>query len=274
MTEPDNTAVRVALWRALHLELDAKPHILDDTVGMRLVAPPADWRQRPDMDPMRTRTMRASIVVRARFIEDLVEAKRPAQYVLLGAGLDSFAQRESPVDMQVFEVEQPGTQAWKQARLKELGFAMPAWLHFVPVDFAAGQSWLDRITASGFDRTKSAVVTSTGVIMYLTREAIVQMFREVASLKDVTLACSFILPIELIAEDERMGMEMAKKGAAAAGTPFLSFFDRESIVKLALEAGFKKAHVVTSQELNDKYFKGRSDGLVTGTGEEILVATT
>lgn len=274
MTEPDHTAVRVALWRALHLELDAKPHVLDDTVGMRLVAPPEDWRQRPDMDPQRTRTMRASIVVRARFIEDLVEDKQPAQYVLLGAGLDSFAQRKSPLDMQVFEVEQPGTQAWKQARLKELGFALPDWLHFVPVDFAAGESWLERITAAGFDRTKTTVVTSTGVIMYLTREAIIAMFEQVASLKHVTLACSFILPVEQLPPDEQVGMQMAMKGAAAAGTPFLSFFDRDAIVKLALDAGFKKARVVTSQDLNATYFADRPDGLVTGAGEEILVATT
>lgn len=274
MTEPDNTAVRVALWRALHLELDADPHVIDDRIGLQLVAPPADWRDRPDMDPLRTRTMRASIVVRARFIEDLVLDTQPAQYVLLGAGLDSFAQRRSPAHMQVFEVEQPGTQAWKQARLAELGLAPPSWLHFVPVDFANGESWLERLTAAGFDRTQSVVASSTGVIMYLTRDAITQMFRDVASLSNATFACSFLLPVELIAEDERRGMEMAKQGAAAAGTPFRSFFDRESIVKLALEAGFATARVVTSQDLNATYFANRPDGLRTGTGEEILVATT
>ncbi len=272
MTEPDNTAVRVALWRALHTELDSAPHVLDDTVGFRLVAPTDDWRQRPDMDPQRTRTMRASIVARARFIEDLVEEAHPAQYVLLGAGLDTFAQRKSPVGLEVFEVEQPGTQAWKKARLTELGFALPEWLHFVPVDFAAGEQWLEKATS--FDRAKSTIVTSTGVIMYLTREAIKAMFAQVASLKDVTLACSFLLPTELISDEEKPGMEAAKRGAAAAGTPFVSFFTRDDIITLAHEAGFKKAHVVTSKELNEKYFANRADGLYTGTGEEILVACT
>src|SRR5213082_2083236 len=94
---PDNTAVRVALWRALHVEVDAPPHVLDDSVGLRLVAPEDGWRSRPDMSPF-TRPFRASIVARARFIEDLVAARAAAglgQYVILGAGLDTFAQRRA-----------------------------------------------------------------------------------------------------------------------------------------------------------------------------------
>src|SRR5438132_10168923 len=92
---PDNTAVRVALWRALHLEVDSPPHVIEDEVGLKLAAPDDGWRGRPDMGPF-TRPFRAAIVARARFIEDLV-AERAAcgvgQYVILGAGLDTFAQR-------------------------------------------------------------------------------------------------------------------------------------------------------------------------------------
>jgi O-methyltransferase involved in polyketide biosynthesis len=92
---PDSTAVRVALWRALHVQVDPAPHVFQDEVGLKLVAPEEGWRQRPDMDPEGTRPFRASILARARFIEDLVveEAGRGvSQYVILGAGLDSFAQ--------------------------------------------------------------------------------------------------------------------------------------------------------------------------------------
>src|SRR5580704_2509142 len=94
---PDSTAVRVALWRALHVQSDPPPHVLDDEIGLKLAAPDDDWRGRPDMDPQRTSLFRASIVARARFIEDLVEdqlAHGVAQYVILGAGLDTFAQRK------------------------------------------------------------------------------------------------------------------------------------------------------------------------------------
>ena len=69
---PDNTAVRVALWRAMHVQVDPPPHVFEDEMGLRLAAPDEDWRRRPDMDPQFTRLFRASIVARARFIEDLV----------------------------------------------------------------------------------------------------------------------------------------------------------------------------------------------------------
>src|ERR1700744_451172 len=122
--KPDNTAERVALWRALHLEVDAAPPVLADPVGLRLIDPADGWRDRPDMDPAFTAGFRASIVARARFIEDLVltEAEQGvAQYVILGAGLDTFAQRhpEAGAKLTVFELEQPGTQAWKRHRLEE-----------------------------------------------------------------------------------------------------------------------------------------------------------
>jgi O-methyltransferase involved in polyketide biosynthesis len=112
---PDNTAVRTALWRAMHVQVDSSPHIIEDEVGFQLVAPPDGWRRRPDMDPDFTSRLRASIVLRARFIEDLVIEQRK-QYVILGAGLDTFAQRRPDVasTLQVFEIDQPDTQTWKR----------------------------------------------------------------------------------------------------------------------------------------------------------------
>src|SRR5689334_4319102 len=113
---PDDTAVRVALWRALHVEADAPPHVLEDEIGLRLVAPDDDWRSRPDMSSF-TRPFRASIVARARFIEDLVDAQAARgvrQYVILGAGIDTFAQRRPELASQlvIFEVDRPAPQAW------------------------------------------------------------------------------------------------------------------------------------------------------------------
>src|SRR3954451_5120514 len=93
---PDSTAVRVALWRALHVEIDAEPRVLEDVVGLELAAPDADWRQRGDMHPSGTRGFRACILPRARFIGDVVTeqlASSGGQYVILGAGLDTLPQR-------------------------------------------------------------------------------------------------------------------------------------------------------------------------------------
>jgi O-methyltransferase involved in polyketide biosynthesis len=107
---PDSTAARVALWRALHVEIDPPPHVLEDQIGLKLLAPDKDWRRRGDMDPKFTRPFRASIVARARFIEDLVVeqgGRGLSQYVILGAGLDSFAQRRREVAsrLKVFEID-------------------------------------------------------------------------------------------------------------------------------------------------------------------------
>ena len=127
---PDSSAVRVALWRAIHVQLDPPPHVLEDEIGLRLAAPDEGWRRRPDMHPQGTSLFRASIVARARFIEDLVveQAGRGVrQYVILGAGLDSFAQRRPEIAsrLRIFEVDRPGPQAWKRQRLVELGFGIP-----------------------------------------------------------------------------------------------------------------------------------------------------
>src|SRR5437867_5397432 len=164
---PDSTAVRVALWRAMHLQVDPPPYVLEDEIGLKLAAPDEGWRRRPDMDPHATSLFRASIVARARFIEDLVveqAGRGVGQYVILGAGLDTFAQRRPEIAsrLKVFEVDQPGPQAWKPQRLIELGFAIPDWLRLVPVDFEASASWWQQLAGAGFDPGQPAVVASTG----------------------------------------------------------------------------------------------------------------
>jgi methyltransferase (TIGR00027 family) len=278
---PESTAVRVALWRAMHLEVDAAPPVLDDTVGLRLVAPDDGWRARRDMDPEMTRFFRASILARARFIEDLVieRARRGVeQYVILGAGLDTFAQRRPDVasHLRIFEVDQPGPQAWKRQRLIDLGMGIPGWLCFVPVDFEGGDNWWDRLIAAGFDAAKPAVVASTGVSMYLTKDAIFATMRQVAALAPgSTFAMTFLLPLELADPDVRPGLEFAAQGARASGTPFISFFTPAEIVALARDAGFHEAHHVSADTLTERYFANRADGLrPPRNGEELVVAST
>ncbi|MFE0106163.1 class I SAM-dependent methyltransferase [Streptomyces sp. NPDC059009] len=299
-TEPDHTAVRVALWRALHVRADAPPHVLTDELGLRIAGVDGDgdrdgdgdgdvdgdgvdrrgWRRRPDMDVVATARSRASIVARARFIEDLAVARARddgvGQYVVLGAGLDTFAQRRPPeaARLRIYEVDQPGTQAWKRRRLTELGLGVPDFLRLVPVDFEAGPHWWDGLVAAGFDPDEPAVVASTGVSMYLTRDAIRATLHQITRLAPgSTLAMTFMRPLQLIDEDERPGRRAVEAAARASGTPFISFFAPEGILALAGEAGLKDARHVSAAELTDRYFADRTDGLRPSSAEELLVAT-
>jgi methyltransferase (TIGR00027 family) len=275
---PDSTAVRVALWRALHVAVDPAPHVLADAFGLQLADPPAGWRDRPDMNPDALRRIRTSIVARARFVEDLVAeraATGTAQYVLLGAGLDTFAQRrpELASQLRVFEVDRAGPQAWKRQRLATLGLGEPAWLRFVPVDFES-MSWWDELVRAGFDPRRPAVIASTGVSMYLSREANAATLRQVAvAAPGSTFAMTFLLPISLVDAEDRPMFELAIRGAQASGTPFVSLFEPEQITALARDAGFTDVRHVASGELARRYYAGRGDGLSPGTGEDFLVAT-
>jgi methyltransferase (TIGR00027 family) len=276
---PEHTAVRVALWRALHVQIDAKPHILTDEVGLKLVAEEG-WRNRQDMDPEFSKSMRASVVGRARFIEDLVEEQAKqgvTQYVILGAGLDTFAQRRPEIvsRLHVFEVDQPGPQAWKQKRLTEMGFAVPENLHFVPVDFEVGQSWWQQLIAAGFDKSKPAIVVSTGVSMYLTKAANVATLRQIAELAPgSTLAMTLMLALDLLDPQERSIMEFVMKKAQESDTPFLSLFSPSEMLAMAKESGFNKSQYVSANDIYQRYFANRADGLRAGNAEAFLVATT
>lgn len=278
--KPDETAMRVALWRALHLEVDQAPPVFEDAIGARLLAPEEPWRRRPDMDPEATRDFRAAIVARARFVEDLVIeqcGRGVDQYVILGAGLDTFAQRHPELSerLRVFEIDKPPTQGWKRRRLSELGFDTPDWPRFVPVDFEAAESWLEQFVLAGFNPERPAIIASTGVSLYLSREANAATMRQVATLAAGSiLAMSYILPPERSTLN-RPQFEAAEQGARAAGTPFVSFFTATQMSAMAGAAGFKNCRTVSAGELADRYFAGRSDGLrPPPEAEELLVAMT
>ena len=277
IAEPDNTAVRTALWRALHVQIDAKPPIIEDEIGLKLVAPPKDWQQRPDMKF--TKRLRASIVARARFIEDLIieQSKRGvSQYVILGAGLDTFAQcwRDIASKLQIFEIDQPETLTWKQNRLIELGFGVPEYLHFVPVNFETS-SWWKQLVKSGFNVDKPVVFACTGVSLYLTKEIINTTLNQITKLAaGSTLAMTFYLPMRLLDEEDKAMQEIAEKGTREASTPMISFFTPQEILTLAKKTGFKDANTISTKDMVQNYFANRTDDLLPASGEVFLLAGT
>ena len=277
---PDTTAMRTALWRAMHVQLDPPPHVFEDEIGLELALPGEGWRDPQDIDPQWTRRIRAAIVARARFVEDLVaeQAGRGIdQYIILGAGLDTFAQRKPEIAsrMCVFEVDRPGPQEWKRRRLVDLGYGIPSFLRFVPVDFEAGASWWERLVSAGFEPSRPAIVVSTGVSMYLTKAATTATLRQLARLAPgSTVAMTFMTPVELRDPEDRARFEWAKKTVAASGTPAVSLFEPAELLALAREVGFRDARHVSAADHYERYFSGRTDGLRPSSGEDFLVATT
>ncbi|HSY62137.1 MAG TPA: class I SAM-dependent methyltransferase, partial [Cytophaga sp.] len=145
-------------------------------------------------------------------------------------------------------------------------------LHFVSVDFETSTWWKELLNA-GFDTHKKAFVSCTGVTLYLTREAIVDTLKKMTLLaSDSVIAVAFYLPLAQLDEGDQSMQEMAIKGAAASGTPFVSFFTYEEITKLANEIGLKEIQIVSTKNMTEKYFKNRTDKLVPASGEFFLVA--
>ncbi len=284
---PDLTAVGAAFGRAAHVILDHPPYVLEDSLSLQLADEGAlraaqlltsDGRLVGVEDDPRAR-WRGTFVGRARFVEDLVGGRLAMgvdQYVILGAGLDTFAQRRPEVTsrLRIFEVDEPSTQQWKQLRLRELGMPVPRNLCFVPVDFEHGDSWVSAIVGSGFDVARPGVIASTGVTQYISVDAITATMREAAGLASgTTFVCTFVLPVHLIDPGEREQRALTEERARARGFPWISFYSPEEFVALAVAAGFDDVRHVSAEELNRRYFAARQDGLRAASGEQLVTAT-
>jgi methyltransferase (TIGR00027 family) len=275
---PDKTAVLVALWRAAHVYLDEPPHVIEDEVGARLAAPGPDWLTLPSMGEM-SRPWRASVVARARFVEDFVTdalSLGVTQVVLLGAGLDTMALRRPDLmePIAIFEVDGPATQAWKRRRLAELRLVPPPNLHMTPVDFEAGETWLDAVVQGGLDPHAPTVVASTGVTQYLTEHATRANMALAALLPPASsYVCTFIRPTEALGAEDRRLVEATAAGAVEVGHRWLSYYTPEQFAALAADAGLGQVRHVSAAELAGRYFAGRRDGLRPSDAEHLLVAS-
>ena len=279
--EPSRSAHWVAALRAVHQLLD-EPLVLSDPIALSLLGASAEAALRNDPfalnDPI-SRGVRAAMVARSRFVEDALSCGVAAgvrQYVLLGAGLDTFAYRSPYPDPQlrVFEVDHAGTQRWKQQLLAEAGIRVPSALTFVPVDFER-DDLVGVLAQAGFRADEPACVSWMGVTTYLTADAVLRMLRAMAGFASGSCVCfDYRVPAAMLDPVERLVDEVIGAKAAAAGEPWLSTFDPAQLQAQLLEAGFSSADSTTPDELNACYFARRKDGLRTGGGLRITCART
>jgi len=277
--EPSRSALTVASLRAVHQLLD-EPLVFPDRIALPLLGAPAEAALRDDPfvlnDPM-SRGLRGALVARSRFVEDELArcvAAGVRQYVLLGAGLDTFAYRNPYGDegLRVFEVDHPGTQRWKQQLLAEARIDVPASLTFVPVDFERDDLG-GALQQSGFRADQPACVSWMGVTMYLTANAVLTTLGTVAGFAAGSCLCfDYRVPVTMLNPIERVINEVLEQQIAAIGEPWLSTFDPVQLQSQLLELGFSSAESATPDDLNARYFARRKDGLRTGGGVRIMCA--
>jgi methyltransferase (TIGR00027 family) len=266
---PSKTAFRVALRRAAHQVLDS-PRVLEDPLALAIVGATAEeLRSSPKSQGRLARAMRAFMAVRSRYAEDELAravASGARQYVVLGAGLDTFAYRNPFPELRVYEVDHPATQGWKRRRLEEGRIAIPESMTFAPVDFE-NQTLIDGLARAGFEADQTAFFSWLGVVPYLTRSAAMETFRFIGSLPAGSgVVFDYALPPEALNLVQRLALKALADRVAAAGEPFRTFFEPAALMSELRPMGFHSFEDLATKEINARYFGGRSDGLRVSGG--------
>ncbi len=270
------TAQRVAIRRAAH-QLHDHPRVLDDPLALRIIGreAAAELRSNPREHHAFARAFRAFMAVRSRYAEDELThavARGVTQYVLLGAGLDTFAYRNPHPGLRVFEVDHPATQAWKREQLKAADIAIPSSLTFVPVDFER-QSLADGLQQCGFMAETAAFFSWLGVTPYLTHAACMTTLGFIARMPVGSgVVFDFAIDRKLLNVGQRIALAALSRRVAAAGEPFQLFFDPAKLRDELKDLGFHCTEFLQREELNERYFKGRSDELRVRGGLGHLMA--
>lgn len=256
------TALRVAIRRAAHQLMD-NPRVLEDPIAVPLLGP-GFARDMERAMHMVARDFRAFMAARSRYVEDrLAEAvaRGVRQYVVLGAGLDTFAYRNPFPELRVFEVDFPATQRWKRWMLEEAAIPVPANLTFVPLDFEH-KALSEGLAEAGLDRSQPAFFGWLGVVPYLTLEAFRSTLAAIEQLPPGTgLGFDYAFAPETLSPPRRKVFEGLAQRVAAAGEPFQLFFTPAELESELVRAGFHGIEQAGSSRLNELYFEGRADGL-------------
>lgn len=274
---PSRTALRVAMRRAAHQLYDEQPLVFVDPIAVPILGreylPEIERTQFKLHKPFSV-SLRAFVVARSRYAEDLLAqavANGLRQYVLLGAGLDTFAYRNPFPDVHVFEVDHPATQQWKRELLAANGISVPANLTYVPVDFEH-QQFATQLAAAGFDSTAPAFFAWLGVVPYLTQEAFGSTLSLIASLPASSgVVMDYGQPRSALPFLEQLAHDSLASRVQLAGEPFQLFFTPPEMA--AELTSFQAIEDLGSNELNARYFQNRKDNLkLLGSGGRIVSA--
>jgi methyltransferase (TIGR00027 family) len=267
---PSRTALRVAQRRAAHQVVDHPP-IFADPLALRILGlDPDDTRTLPagwsEGTPY-ARGLRAFLATRSRFAEERLRAAAErgiAQYLVLGAGLDTFGCRNPYPELRVFEVDHPATQHWKRRQLKAAGIKVPGSLRFVPVDFES-QVLSRELARKGFDPDARTFVSWLGVSHYLDPATVADTLRWAASLPTGSaVVFDYAVAPELLEPRVAKVYAAIARSVAALGEPFRSGFDPAALAADLAGMGFSRVEDLGPEDLNARYFRDRPDGLRVG----------
>jgi methyltransferase (TIGR00027 family) len=259
------TAQRVAIRRAAHQILD-KPRVFDDPLALRIIGSEAagELRSNPKEHRGFSRAFRAFMAARSRYAEDELQhavAQGVTEYVVLGAGLDTFAYRNTYPNLRVFEVDHPATQAWKQEQLRAAGIGIPPSLTFVPVDFEH-QTLGSALELTAFRVDIPVFFSWLGVTPYISRESCIATLSFIASLpRGSGVVFDFAVDPALLNAGQRQAFD-ALSSRVAAGEPFQLFFDPGKLEDELKRLGFHRTELLQRDQINARYFKDRADGLL------------
>ena len=264
---PKPSALRVAIIRAAHQLLDT-PLVFEDPFACRILGSVEEKSLRSDpakYDIPRLKGLRASLVVRSRLAEEEWDRSKQSgvrQYVILGAGLDTYAYRnQDQDDSRIFEVDLPATQRWKRDCLLAAGIKEPASLTFVPIDFECC-SLAEGLRQTAFCDKDPAFFSWLGVTMYLEEEAVLNTLRFIATRAPGSgVVFDYGVKPVLLSPTERTGMEFLAARAAEHGERWKTYFDPASFAGTLRSLGFSEVEDFGPEQLNDRYLSGRTDGL-------------
>jgi methyltransferase (TIGR00027 family) len=274
---PSKTALRVALRRAAHQLYDAPPLVLNDPIAVPILgATYSEELRRTPTRPDRpfSVALRAFLVARSRYAEDTLAraiAQGVTQYVLLGAGLDTFAHRNPYPHLRVFEIDHPATQQWKRELLETGSLPAPANLTYVPVDFER-ESLPEQLQAAGFDPQSPAFFAWLGVVPYLTIEAFRSTINFIAARPPGSgIVLDYGQPRSALPFLEKLAHDSLAARVQLAGEPFQLFFTPPEIA--AELTAFRNREDLGSEQINTRYFANRTDNLkLLGSAGRLLSA--
>ena len=271
---PSRSALRVALRRAAHQLYDERPLVFEDPLAVAILGPHAAELQRTPGRGLGRRpgqrsrahsySLRAFLVARSRYAEDwltITHSRGVRQYVLLGAGLDTFAYRNPYPDLRVFEADYPSTQAWKRELLAQANLKPPCTVHYVSVDLESDE--LARAMAAvGLDSSEPSFIACLGVVPYLSENAFGRLLRFFAGQASGSAAVfDYTQPRHEHTGVDQLAYDSMSLRSRAGGEPFHLHRSPEILYAELTAAGLLLDEDLGFRELNARYFVERKDSL-------------